>query len=130
MTPAASADLLRAFRPFAFCQINHVPNDRHIFARLANREDPRQLAPLDIQVQLIPESGDTVGWWDGSSYVGDPYGATVIAGHVDTVERGIGFFFRLWNIQVGERVVLSAGHRRQAYKITSLRQVPRTDLVD
>jgi sortase family protein len=27
-------------------------------------------------------------------------------------------------------VVLSAGHRRQAYKITSLRQVPRTDLVD
>ena len=53
--------------------------------------------------------------------MGDPYGSTVIAGHVDTVERGIGFFFRLWNIQVGERVVSSAGHRRQAYKITSLR---------
>ena len=79
---------------------------------------------------VVPESGGTVGWWDGSSYVGDPYGSTVIAGHVDTVERGIGFFFRLWNIQVGERVVLSAGHRRQAYKITSLRQVSRTDLVD
>ena len=71
-----------------------------------------------------------MGWWDGSSYVGDPYGSTVIAGHVDVVDRGLGFFFRLWNIKVGERVVLRAGHLRQAYKITALRQVARTDLVD
>jgi LPXTG-site transpeptidase (sortase) family protein len=54
----------------------------------------------------------------------------VIAGHVDVFDRGIGFFFRLWNIKVGERVVLSAGDVRQAYKITSVHQVPRTDLVD
>jgi LPXTG-site transpeptidase (sortase) family protein len=79
---------------------------------------------------VVPEDSDRVGWWDGSSYVGDPYGSTVIAGHVDTFDRGIGFFFRLWSIRVGERVVLSAGDQRQAYKITSLRQVPRTDLVD
>jgi LPXTG-site transpeptidase (sortase) family protein len=79
---------------------------------------------------VVPEDSDRVGWWDGSSYVGDPYGSTVIAGHVDTFDRGIGFFFRLWNIKVGERVVLSAGDLRQAYKITTLRQMPRTDLVD
>jgi LPXTG-site transpeptidase (sortase) family protein len=79
---------------------------------------------------VVPEDPGLVGWWDGSSYVGDPYGSTVIAGHVDTVERGLGFFFRLWNIKVGERVVLSAGHLRQAYKITAIRQVARTDLVD
>ena len=79
---------------------------------------------------VVPEDSDRVGWWDGSSYVGDPYGSTVIAGHVDTFDRGIGFFYRLWNVKVGERVVLSAGDLRQAYKITSLRQVPRTDLVD
>jgi putative copper export protein len=79
---------------------------------------------------VVPEDPGRVGWWDGSSYVGDPYGSTVIAGHVDTVDRGLGFFFRLWNIKVGERVVLRAGHLRQAYKITALRQVPRTDLVD
>jgi sortase (surface protein transpeptidase) len=54
----------------------------------------------------------------------------VIAGHVDVFDRGIGFFYQLWNIKVGERVVLRAGHLRQAYKITTLRQVPRTDLVD
>ena len=79
---------------------------------------------------VVPEDPTKVGWWDGSSYVGDPYGSTVIAGHVDVFDHGIGFFFRLWNIKVGERVVLSAGDVRQAYKITTVRQVPRTDLVD
>ena len=79
---------------------------------------------------VVPEDPTKVGWWDGSSYVGDPYGSTVIAGHVDVFDRGIGFFFRLWQIKVGERVVLSAGDVRQAYKITTVRQVPRTDLVD
>jgi LPXTG-site transpeptidase (sortase) family protein len=79
---------------------------------------------------VVPEDPTKVGWWDGSSYVGDPYGSTVIAGHVDVFDRGLGFFFRLWNIKVGERVVLSAGDVRQAYQITTVRQVPRTDLVD
>jgi hypothetical protein len=79
---------------------------------------------------VVPEDPTKVGWWDGSSYVGDPYGSTVIAGHVDAFDRGIGFFFRLWNIKVGERVVLSAGDVRQAYKITTVHQVPRADLVD
>jgi hypothetical protein len=45
---------------------------------------------------VVPEDPGRVGWWDGSSYVGDPYGSTVIAGHVDTVDRGLGFFYRLW----------------------------------
>ena len=79
---------------------------------------------------VVPEDPGRVGWWDGSSYVGDPYGSTVIAGHVDVVDRGLGFFYRLWNVKVGERVVLRAGHLQQAYKITAIRQVARTDLVD
>lgn len=79
---------------------------------------------------VVPEDPGTVGWWDGSSHVGDDYGSTVIAGHVDSLDQGLGFFFRLWNARVGERVVLSAGDERQAYTITRLRQVPRTDLVD
>jgi LPXTG-site transpeptidase (sortase) family protein len=79
---------------------------------------------------VVPEDPTKVGWWDGSSYVGDPYGSTVIAGHVDAFDRGLGFFFRLWKIKVGESVVLSAGDVRRAYQITTVREVPRTDLVD
>ena len=92
---------------------------------------PRPSCPWPVGRELVvPADPGRVGWWDGSSYVGDPYGSTVIAGHVDVFDRGIGFFYQLWNIKVGERVVLRAGHLRQAYKITTLRQVPRTDLVD
>lgn len=79
---------------------------------------------------VVPEDPGRVGWWDGSSYVGDEYGSTVIAGHVDSLDRGLGFFFRLWNARVGDRVLVSAEDGRQAYAITALRQVPRTDLVD
>jgi LPXTG-site transpeptidase (sortase) family protein len=79
---------------------------------------------------VVPEEPGKVGWWDGSSYVGDDYGSTVIAGHVDTLDRGVGFFVGLWEAEVGERIVVSAGNARQAYTITKLRQVPRTDLVD
>ena len=79
---------------------------------------------------VIPEDPGKVGWWDGSSYVGDPNGSTVIAGYVDTLDRGLGYFFQLWNARVGERVVLSAGDHRQAYTITRVRQDPRTDLVN
>ena len=79
---------------------------------------------------VVPEHSGRVGWWDGSSYVGDEYGSTVIAGHVDTVHGGLGFFFQLWNVDVGDRVVLTAGNARQAYRITKVHEVPRTDLVD
>ncbi len=79
---------------------------------------------------VVPEDGAKVGWWDGSSYVGDPFGSTVIAGHVDTLDGGLGFFFRLWNIKAGERVILTAGRLRQAYAITAVRELPRSDLVE
>ena len=40
---------------------------------------------------VVPEDPTKVGWWDGSSYVGDPYGSTVIAGHVDPSIAASGF---------------------------------------
>ena len=51
---------------------------------------------------IVPDDVRQVGWWDGSAQVGDPYGDTVIAGHVDSAEQGIGFFRRLWSIKVGD----------------------------
>ena len=43
----------------------------------------------------VPENVRHVGWWDGSAYAGDPFGTTVIAGHVDSASEGLGFFARL-----------------------------------
>ena len=43
----------------------------------------------------VPENVQHVGWWDGSARAGDPFGNTVIAGHVDSATDGLGFFVRL-----------------------------------
>lgn len=78
---------------------------------------------------VVPEDVSQVGWWDGSSWVGDPFGSVVVAGHVDSLD-GLGLFHRLWSTEVGDEVVLSAEGGRQAYRVSEVRRVPRTDLVD
>ena len=50
-------------------------------------------------VLRVPEDVEHVGWWDGSAQVGEPFGSTVIAGHVDSATDGIGFFARLLRIK-------------------------------
>ena len=57
----------------------------------------------------VPENVQHVGWWDGSAQAGEPFGSTVIAGHVDSATEGIGFFARLRSIKVGEMVTLRGG---------------------
>ena len=47
-----------------------------------------------------------VGWWDGSAYAGDPFGSTVIAGHVDSRLQGLGFFAELLFVQVGDLITV------------------------
>lgn len=78
---------------------------------------------------VVPDDVSQVGWWDGSSRVGDPFGSVVVAGHVDSLD-GLGLFHRLWSTEVGDEVVLSAEEGRQVYRVSEVRRVPRTDLVD
>jgi LPXTG-site transpeptidase (sortase) family protein len=79
-------------------------------------------------VLAVPENVRHVGWWDGSAYAGDPFGSTVIAGHVDSATDGLGFFARLLRVQPGEVVTLSNGEHRQRYRITSVRTVAQQAL--
>jgi LPXTG-site transpeptidase (sortase) family protein len=83
-------------------------------------------ATVDGQLQ-VPENVQHVGWWDGSAYAGDPFGRTVIAGHVDSTS-GAGFFARLLRVRTGDVVTLRAGAHRLSYKITSVQTVPRRAL--
>lgn len=75
----------------------------------------------------IPQDVDHVGWWDGSAWVNDAFGNTVIAGHVDS-QQGYGFFARLLLLKVGEKVTVSSGSHQLTYKITSVRSVKRQAL--
>jgi LPXTG-site transpeptidase (sortase) family protein len=76
----------------------------------------------------VPENVQHVGWWDGSAYVGDPYGSTVIAGHVDSATEGIGYFARLLRVKVGEKITVRSGDHRLTYRITSVQTVAKQAL--
>jgi LPXTG-site transpeptidase (sortase) family protein len=73
----------------------------------------------------VPVDVQHVGWWDGSAYAGDPFGRTVIAGHVDSASGGDGFFARLERVEQGDMVTLRAGAHRLSYKITAKQVVAR-----
>jgi LPXTG-site transpeptidase (sortase) family protein len=77
---------------------------------------------------VVPENVQRVGWWDGGAEAGDPYGAMVIAGHVDSASMGLGFFVRLLKLRVGDRVSVSNSAYHAAYKVLSVRSIPKNAL--
>lgn len=98
--------------------------------------------PGDVVVQIrpattaadgrlkVPDDTEVAGWWQGGSRVGDPYGSTLVAAHVDSAERGLGPFSELLSIGRGERVVLDTAHLTQEFVVDSLRLVPQGPLTD
>ena len=76
----------------------------------------------------VPENVQKVGWWDGSARAGEPFGSTVIAGHVDSRTGATGFFARLLGIKVGDTVTVRAGSHRLEYRVTSVRKVAKKAL--
>jgi LPXTG-site transpeptidase (sortase) family protein len=79
-------------------------------------------------VLRVPENVRHVGWWDGSARAGEPFGSTVIAGHVDSDTGGIGFFAGLLRAKVGDTVTLRADSHRLKYRVTSVKKVARKAL--
>jgi LPXTG-site transpeptidase (sortase) family protein len=82
---------------------------------------------VDGQLQ-VPENVQHVGWWDGSASAGDPFGRTVIAGHVDSANGADGFFVRLKQTKVGDVVTLRTGSHRLRYKVSAVQTVARRAL--
>lgn len=70
-------------------------------------------------VLQVPTDIEQVGWWDGSAHAGDPFGSTVIAGHVDSREQGLGFFAELLLIQVGDLIALRSDTDTLNYRVVS-----------
>ncbi len=76
----------------------------------------------------IPADTDQAGWWDGSSKLGEPYGATVLVGHVDSFEQGLGRFAELLDAQPGDVITLNAGAQSQRFEVKLADLVPKTSL--
>ena len=88
---------------------------------VGTRRDGRLAVPPDVHI---------AGWWRGGSRVGDPFGAVLVAGHIDSRTQGLGPYADLLRVRAGERVLVRTSTLRQWYRIRSLRLVPQEPLAD
>ena len=88
--------------------------------------EPVATGPRGV-LQLSSDVG-RAGWWVGSSRLGDPFGATVVAGHVDSFTQGVGPFAALLAARRGDLVELAGRDLSQRFRVTSVRRVPRASL--
>jgi hypothetical protein len=77
---------------------------------------PVTLAPVSADGYLkVPDDVSALGWWLGSAPMGADSGTTLIAGHVDSAEQGLGVFARLADLKPGQEIEvldgLGAPHR-------------------
>ena len=73
----------------------------------------------------VPDDITEAGWWRSGARLGDPFGSTLIAGHVDAVDQGLGAFAELLAVHPGQRVRVRSHGLEQSFSIRSRRLVPR-----
>lgn len=112
----------REGRPAASTRIRFQP--RELILSGAGRADVHPAATVDGELK-VPENVRHLGWWDGGAYAGDPFGSTVIAGHVDSRTQGLGFFARLLRAEVGDQVTLKGDGHRASYSITAVKTITK-----
>ncbi len=76
----------------------------------------------------LPDSAFSLAWYRFGPRPGDPVGATVIAGHVDTVEEGIGPLARLGDLQPGDRIEVVTRRGIVRYGVTSVDRIAKSVL--
>lgn len=76
----------------------------------------------------VPGDVSVAGWWDGGARLGDPFGSTLVAAHVDSRRQGLGPFAELLTLGGGERVRLDSPGLTQEFEVRSLRLVPQGPL--
>ncbi|MCW2819193.1 MAG: peptidase sortase [Marmoricola sp.] len=77
----------------------------------------------------VPSDVRQAGWWRGGSRLGDPWGSTLVAAHVDSTAQGLGPFVELLRLGRGERLVLTSATLRQTFRATSRQLVRRGPLL-
>lgn len=81
----------------------------------------------DGQMALAPTPAD-IGWYRYGSRPGDPAGATVLAGHLDEPDYGIGPLAQLVNLRQGDIITVRSGKQTHRYSVTSVTAIKKTAL--
>lgn len=83
---------------------------------------PVGLHPLTGEVD-VPRSVDTVGWYRFGPDLAADGGSIVVAGHVDSATQGAGAFFKLRDLQAGDRAIVTGSDREPKTFVIVSRQV-------
>ncbi len=104
-----------------------VPTELRLAGRLQVPVDPvGVLADGNVE---IPADPSHAGWWAAGSAPGDPAGATVLVGHLDSATRGLGAFAALLDVSLGDEVQVSdASGAVSRYAISGRQQVSKAAL--
>jgi len=89
------------------------------------------IAPVGVDARgfmAIPREVRQVGWYRYGRAPGDPAGAAVIAGHVDTRQQGAGALFPLRGIDVGDRITVTVGRRDLQYQVVGKQTIVKQRL--
>ncbi|CAN7368906.1 class F sortase [Knoellia sp. LjRoot47] len=76
----------------------------------------------------VPERVSTVGWDRYTAAAGAPEGTALIAGHVNGTRGRRGALWNLAAAKPGQTVTLDTATGRTTYRVTAIRQVPKTGL--
>ncbi|CAA9400966.1 class F sortase [uncultured Nocardioides sp.] len=76
----------------------------------------------------LPPDPARMGWWEGGSSAGAPYGSVVLAGHLDSRELGVGFSALMSELDVGEQVVVTDDDQLMTYVVTDRFLQPSTSV--
>jgi hypothetical protein len=114
--PARRTGAVRPERPVT----SRLPNGTVVPIRPAGNAPDGSLA--------VPEDIRVAGWWRGGSRLGDPFGATLLAAHVDSVRQGLGPYASLLSAHAGQRIAVASAHLKQTFSVVSLQLVPRSTL--
>jgi LPXTG-site transpeptidase (sortase) family protein len=119
------APIAREGRPAKTARVRFAPERLTLPGGIDAAVEPARTVYGELQV---PTNVNRVGWWDGSAYVGDPFGSTVIAGHVDSATQGIGFFAKLLHIRVGGKVTVRGSGHLLSYQVVAVQKVAKDAL--
>lgn len=76
----------------------------------------------------IPPDPANVGWWADGGFPGEPDGAVILVGHIDSAASGPGALYRLQDARPGDDVTVAAGERSFRYRIVALRAYAKSSL--
>lgn len=76
----------------------------------------------------LPRTPWAVSWYRFGPAPRSAAGATVLAGHVDTAEHGVGPLARLGELRAGDRLRVTTGRRVVQYAVTSVTRIGKSVL--